>query len=188
MNDIVSSCRHFLALSWALMFFATQHLSAKEPVSYRQSEDLSAVERQSLTRKAERGDVDAAFALARYHATIAPDLKKREHFLTLAAATGSREATESLADFYSMPRGIFRLQKAIRLRETLKRNYPRQTDNAQWAESSAFEYHYIDGEDARRKELMFLRLAASWGSDKAMKALKGRSIDGFPVPVVRDGN
>jgi hypothetical protein len=174
----------FFCVSAVVSFFVgTVVTSGKEPSSYRQAAALSVAERQTLTRKAELGDVEAASALALYYATGDRNPKKRERFLTLASRNGSRETVEALADFYSMPGGMFQLQKAISLRKDLKRKFPTQVDNIEWAEGCAFEYHYLATNDARKKELIFLRLAESWGSMKAKQALKGISIDRFPVPT-----
>jgi TPR repeat protein len=181
MNEMTA--RRFCLFAVACVFFTGAYeASAKEPVSYRQAAALSVTEQRALSRKAERGDTKAAFALALYYATVAPDLKNREYFLTLASKDGSRETIEPLANFYSMPGGVFRLQKAISLREYLKRKFPSEIDNKDWAEGCAFEYHYRATNADRKKELIFLRLAESWGSNKAKQALKGISVDHFPVP------
>ena len=176
-----ASCLHVLIVVGAF-FVSIVETSGNEPVSYRQAAALSVAERQALSSKAERGDANAASALALYYATQNRDPKKREHYLTLATKTGSRDTVETLADFYSMPGGIFELKKAISLRKQLKRKFPAQIDNTQWAEGCAYEYHYLATADARKKELTFLRLAASWGSIKAKQALNGVSVDRFPLP------
>jgi hypothetical protein len=172
-------------LSWLFavacaFFIGPDKAAGTEPVSYRQATALSAAERNDLNRKAERGDWQAAFDLALYYAGAAPNIKNREYFLTLASKSGSRESIEALADFYSMPGGVFQIQKAISLRRDLKSKFPNEIDNIDWAEGCAFEYHYLTTEAARRKELTFLKLAASWGSAKAQAALQKISIDSMP--------
>lgn len=172
------SARLFCVLAVACGFFSSAYkASGIEPVSYRQAATLSLAERRTLNQKAERGDAKAAFALALYYAAVSPNVKNREYFLILASKSGSRESIEALADFYSMPGGVFRLQKAISLRKELKSRFPGDVNNIDWAEGCAFEYHYITTGEARRKELVFLKLAASWGSPKALDALKTIRID-----------
>jgi TPR repeat protein len=172
------SARLFCVLGVACgLFISAYKASGIEPVSYRQAATLSLAERRLLNHKAERGDDKAAFALALYYASVVPNLKNREYFLILATKSGSRASIEALADFYSMPGGVFRLQKAISLRKELKSRFPGDVNNIDWAEGCAFEYHYITTAEARRKELVFLKLAASWGSSKAKDALKTIRID-----------
>jgi hypothetical protein len=162
-------------------FVGANRAAGTEPVSYRQATALSAAERYDLNRKAERGDWRAAFALALYYAGAAPNIKNREYFLTLASKSGSRESIEALADFYSMPGGVFQIQKALSLRRDLKSKFPNEVDNIDWAEGCAFEYHYLTTEAARKKEVIFLKLAASLGSTKAQAALQKIGVDSTPT-------
>lgn len=163
------------------VFFVSHQASSAEPVSYRQAATLSSSERRVLSQKAEQGDDKAAFALALYYSSVAPNIKNWEYFLVLATKSGSRESIEALAHLYSTPGGVFRLQKAISLRKDLKSRFPNDIDNIDWAEGCAFEYHYLATADARRKELVFLKLAASWGSLKAKDALKTIRVDSAPT-------
>ncbi len=142
--------------------------------SFRDSEDIPPKKLRRLTSLADRGDVDASLAVARYYWLKKQDLKATERFLRLAAHSGTRKACDALISFYITPAGIFRPETALTLRREFRRRHGRElgVSDKGWAYQSSWEYRYSDNPETVSRRRTLLRLAKSLGSKEAEKELR----------------